>query len=336
MALPLTNYYPPFNITRASHIVLTVSDLDNSQAHYVDMLGLILTERTADTLYLRGVDERAHHSVVLRKSDAAGTVDRIGLRVFMDEDLEKAYAWFNENDVPCRWVDVPFQDKTLHFEDPNGMPVELCARMDQVQSLHDKFQYHRGGHPRVLDHFQMPCQNVAKATEFYTQLGFRISEYTDSDDGSQLWGTWLQRKGNPHDIVFTAGKGPSLHHFAMQSKGASTIMHICDVVGSMGLEDIIDRQPSRHGIGNAMFVYFRDPDGHRMEFYDAHYQMIDIDHEPMRWPLSNTKRSSIWGVPASRRWYFETSPFTNVPLQDSEFPSEPMTLERYVSERLLK
>lgn len=335
MSLPPVNYHPPFNITRASHVVLTVSDLDNSQAHYVDMLGLILTKRTSDALYLRGVDERAHHSVVLKKSDVPGTVDRIGLRVFLDEDLEKAYRWFRDNGVPCRWVDVAFQGKTLHFEDPNGMPVELCARMDQVQSLHDKFQHHRGGHPRMLDHFQMPCQNVRLATEFYAQLGFRISEYTDSDDGSQLWGTWLQRKGNPHDIVFTAGKGPALHHFAMQSKGPSTIMHITDVVGSMGLEDIIDRQPSRHGIGNAMFVYFRDPDGHRMEFYDAHYQMIDIDHEPMRWPLSNTKRSSIWGVPASRRWYFETSPFTGVPLQASEFPGEPMTLERYVRETLL-
>lgn len=328
MPIPTPNYHPPFNITRASHVILTVKDLDASYNHYVEILGLIQTERTSDTLYLRGIDERAHHSVVLRKSNAPGTVDRIGLRVFMDEDLDKAYAHFNEIGTPCRWVDVPFQGKTLHFEDPNGMPVELCARMDQAESLHDKFQHHRGGHPKAIDHFQMPCQNVTLATQFYAQLGFRISEYTDSDDESQLWGTWLQRKGNPHDIVFTAGKGPALHHFAMQSKDASTIMHITDVVGSMGLEDIIDRQPSRHGIGNAMFVYFRDPDGHRMEFYDAHYQMIDIDHEPIRWPLSNTKRSSIWGVPASRRWYFETSPFTGVERHQSEFPGEPMTLEK--------
>ncbi|MEM8858515.1 MAG: 3,4-dihydroxyphenylacetate 2,3-dioxygenase [Chloroflexota bacterium] len=328
MPIPTPNYTPPFNITRASHVILTVKDLDASYHHYVEILGMIETERTADALYLRGIDERAHHSVVLRQSDQPGTVDRIGLRVFMDEDLDKAYTHFNETGTPCRWVDVPFQGKTLHFEDPNGMPVELCARMDQVPSLHDKFQHHRGGHPKALDHFQMPCQNVTLATEFYANLGFRISEYTDSDDESQLWGTWLQRKGNPHDIVFTAGKGPALHHFAMQSKDASTIMHITDVVGSMGLEDIIDRQPSRHGIGNAMFVYFRDPDGHRMEFYDAHYQMIDIDHEPIRWPLSNTKRSSIWGVPASRRWYFETSPFTGVSLQASEFTGDPKTLEK--------
>lgn len=328
MPIPQPNYYPPFNITRASHVVLTVSDLDASKHHYVDVLGMVLTGRTSDAIYLRGLDERAHHSVVLKKSDPPGTVDRLGLRVYMDEDLDKAYAYFNENGTPCRWVTVPFQGKTLHFEDPLGMPVELCARMDQVQGLYDKFHLHHGGHPKVLDHFQMACQNVQKATDFYMNLGFRMSEYTDSDDATQLWGTWLQRKGNPHDIVFTNGKGPALHHFAMQAKDASTIMHICDVVGSLGLEDIIDRQPSRHGIGNAMFVYFRDPDGHRMEYYDAHYPMIDIDHEPIRWPLSNTKRSNIWGMPATKRWYFETSPFTGVEPSQSQFPGEPMTLER--------
>jgi len=104
MPLPTTNYDPPFNITRASHVVMTVSDLQQSKAHYVDMLGLVLTEQTDDALYLRGLSERAHHSLVLRKSDTPGTVDRLGLRVFRDEDLEKAYRWFGENGIPCRWV----------------------------------------------------------------------------------------------------------------------------------------------------------------------------------------------------------------------------------------
>lgn len=327
MPIPTPNYDPPFNMTRASHVILTVSDLDASYHHYVEMLGMVASERTADTLYLRGIDERAHHSVVLKKSDRPGEVERLGLRCFRDDDLDKAYTHFNEIGIPCRWVDVPFQGKTLHFEDPLGMPVELCARMDQLPGLYDKFHLHRGGHPKLLDHFQMACPDVQAATDFYMKLGFRMSEYTDSDDGSQLWGTWLQRKGNPHDIVFTNGKGPSLHHFAMQAKDASTIMHVCDIVGSLGMEEIIDRQPARHGIGNAMFVYFRDPDGHRMEYYDAHYPMIDIDHEPIRWPLSNTKRSNLWGLPATRRWYFETSPFVDTRLQGPKFSGSPTTLE---------
>ncbi len=330
MPIPKPNYNPPFNVTRASHVVLNVSDLAASKVHYVDMLGLMLTEQTSDALYLRGLDEHSHHSVVLRKSDNPGTVARIGLRVFSDDDLDKAYTYFQEQGVPCRFVEAPFQGKTLHFEDTVGMPVELCATMDLAESMHDKFYLYRGGRPKGLDHFQVATHDVQSATDFYMAIGFRMSEYTDSDDGSALWGTWLQRKGNPHDVVFTNGKGPALHHFAMQVQDVSSLIHACDIVGSLGQEGCIDRGPARHGISNALFVYFRDPDGHRMEFYDAHYPMIDINHEPTRWPVSNTKRSNLWGMPASRRWYYETSDFEGMPTQPPLLQAEPMTLERFL------
>ena len=48
----------------------------------------------------------------------------------------------------------------------------------------------------------------------YSRLGFRLTEYTAKDGTDELWGVWLQRKGNPHDVVFSNGRGPRLHHFA--------------------------------------------------------------------------------------------------------------------------
>lgn len=67
--LPAVNHRPPFNITRASHIVLNVSDLAKSRAFYVDIVGLVVTEETADTCYLRGLSEACHHSLVLVQAD---------------------------------------------------------------------------------------------------------------------------------------------------------------------------------------------------------------------------------------------------------------------------
>jgi catechol 2,3-dioxygenase-like lactoylglutathione lyase family enzyme len=61
-------FNPPFNIVRASHVELGVSDLAKSRAFYVDCLGYIVSDEDTDVLYLRGVEERNHHSVVLRKS----------------------------------------------------------------------------------------------------------------------------------------------------------------------------------------------------------------------------------------------------------------------------
>ena len=56
--------------------------------------------------------------------------------------------------------------------------------------------------------------DIQAACDFYAALGFRLTEYTAKDGADELWGVWLQRKGNPHDIVFSNGRGPRLHHFA--------------------------------------------------------------------------------------------------------------------------
>ena len=63
--LPRTNYEPLFNITRASHVVLTVKDLAASRRFYEEVIGLIVTLEEGDTLYLRGIEEACHHSLVL-------------------------------------------------------------------------------------------------------------------------------------------------------------------------------------------------------------------------------------------------------------------------------
>ena len=67
MGLPTTNFDPPFRITRASHVVLTVRDLVASRRFYEKIIGLILTAEEDDALYFRGVEEACHHSLVLRK-----------------------------------------------------------------------------------------------------------------------------------------------------------------------------------------------------------------------------------------------------------------------------
>ena len=52
----------------------------SSRAFYVDCLGYIVSDEDKDALYLRGVEERNHHSVVLRKSDDIAAL-AIGFKV---------------------------------------------------------------------------------------------------------------------------------------------------------------------------------------------------------------------------------------------------------------
>ena len=77
MPLPQVNLYPPFNITRLSHIELSVKDIQASEAFYVDTFGMQITEKTSDYLYLRAMEERGHHCLVLKKNNISNKLINI-------------------------------------------------------------------------------------------------------------------------------------------------------------------------------------------------------------------------------------------------------------------
>src|ERR1043165_4431282 len=104
MNLPQTNFRPPFNITRASHLVLTSRDLARSRDFYTEVIGLKVSDETATTIHLRGVEERAHHSLTLKRTKEEPACERVGFRVFEEEDLERAKSHFDRHRIPAKLV----------------------------------------------------------------------------------------------------------------------------------------------------------------------------------------------------------------------------------------
>jgi catechol 2,3-dioxygenase len=331
MSIPRPNYNPPFNLTRASHLVLTVRDLEASLAFYSELIGLVVSERTGDTLYLRGLEEACHHSLVLQRTGTAPVCRRIGLRVFTDDDLDKAESHFRKAGLPAQWVEVAHQGRTLHVTDPQGTPFELCATMTVMPRMVTEFAAFKGGSAHRLDHFQVLVPDVDQACAFHMGLGYRCSEYIVADPQEALSGVFLQRKGNPHDLVLLNGAGPRLHHVAYTSIDAFTLMRACDVAGNLGYGKSVERGPGRHGPGHAQFVYFRDPDGHRIELFTTHYQIMDIENEPVRWDSKSRLRKEIWGLPAQRIWFEEAMAFEGLEPRPPRLKLEPPTLERYLA-----
>lgn len=327
--LPITNFSPPFAITRASHVSLAVTDLERSRDFYRDVIGLVVTEETDDVIYLRGLEEASHHSLVLERAAEAKAL-RIGLRVQTDEDIFAAEKHFADTRIDHQRVEKPHQGPTLQFRDPVGTHMELTSSMDVVPRKMQNFNEFVGGAPQRLDHYQVVTYDVQAATDFWTGLGMRMSEYTATDGTDELWGSWMEVKGNTHDLVFTNGRGPRLHHFAYAVPDGSSLLHAADVAGSLGFGDEIDRGPGRHGISNALFLYLRDPDQHRVELFNTHYQFIDLETPPIRWDTSNARRAQLWGMPASRRWFFEASEFPGEPVNEPQLMAGPGTLEDYL------
>src|SRR5580698_3829251 len=98
MPVPQHVFDPPFNIIRSSHVVLDVTDLDASRKFYENTVGLHVEDRDERAVYLRGSEEHQHHSVVLRQA-AKSACNRLGFKVGNEQDLDKAAAFFSENNI---------------------------------------------------------------------------------------------------------------------------------------------------------------------------------------------------------------------------------------------
>ena len=323
MPVPAPVLYPPFNIVRLSHVEYGVTDLAASRAFYVDTLGLQVTHEDSDGIYLRAMEERGHHCIALRKSDAA-CARVLGFKLYDEPDLERAEAFFRAKGLPVAWVERPFMGRTLRTCDPFGVPLEFYVRMDRLPPIHQKYALYKGVKPLRIDHFNMFASDVDASVAFYTELGFRTTEYTEDDESGKLWAAWMHRKGGVHDVAFTNGTGPRLHHTAFWVPNPLAIIDLLDLMATPGYVGNIERGPGRHGISNAFFLYIRDPDGHRIEIYSSDYQTVDPDLEPIRWSLTDPQRQTLWGAPAPRSWFEEGSLFEGAELVDAGLKAQPI------------
>jgi len=323
MPVPAPNLYPPFNTVRLSHVEFGVTDLARSRAFYVDTLGLQVTDEDASTIWLRAMEERSHHCIVLKKADRAEARD-LGFKVWDEDHLDRAAAFFAGRGLPVDWVERPFQGRTFRTRDPQGIPLEFYTRMDRLPPIHQQYSLYHGVKPLRIDHFNCFSPNVDQAVAFWNEIGFRVTEYTEDAESGRLWAAWTHRKGGVHDIAFTNGTGPRLHHTAFWVPTPLNIIDLLDLMSTTGWLANIERGPGRHGISNAFFLYIRDPDGHRIEIYCSDYQTVDPDLEPIKWDLKDPQRQTLWGAPAPRSWFEEGSLFAGAGLSDSDLKATPI------------
>lgn len=319
-----------FDIVRTAHVEFVVTDLERSRKFYVETLGFVETSSTERRIYLRGVEDRFHHSLILTKGERP-VVGHIAYRVRKDQDLDAIADLFSSTTKQrVRWLE-PRADETglgraFRAQDPFGFPIEFFKEMDESEWLLQKFDLHRNGRVLRIDHVNVLVPDVDPVAEWYTRkLGFLCSEYTETNDEEpRIWATWLRRKPTVHDIAIMTGEGPRFHHAGFSVAEKANILDCADVLASRGYVDSIERGPGRHGISNAFFLYIRDPDGHRIELYAGDYLSADPDWPPLKWKLDDPKRQTFWGAPAPERWFNEASVLRSVDRDEIVPTSKPM------------
>ncbi|HEY6761768.1 MAG TPA: VOC family protein [Baekduia sp.] len=330
MAVPLTNQHPPFRFLRASHAALTSRDLARSREFYTEVLGLVVSDEDEDTLYLRGLEERAHHSLAITRTRDEPACLRVGLRVHDDGDLKRAKRTFEHRGLACRWVDDPFAGPVLHTVDAAGTPLEIVAAMDHEPRLDTRVRLHHGAGARRFDHYQITVPDVQEAAVFYTSLGFRVADYMTK--GDHPVGAFLHVKDTPYDVVFLERDGPALHHFGYVVPDVQSMLRACDVMGELGWGDNVEFGPGKHSVGHSYYVYLRDPDGHMVELLLPPIVYMDGDDPPTSFDVLTVKSPQVaWGLPPRASWFARRTPFVDATVTQPEGGGgDGMSLETYL------
>ncbi|MDQ2837635.1 MAG: 3,4-dihydroxyphenylacetate 2,3-dioxygenase [Actinomycetota bacterium] len=297
------------DVVRASYAQLAVTDLERARWFWVEVLGLHVQAEQPGILCLRGTDELTHHNLVLRQASIAA-LDHLGYRVRTAEDVERAARFFTALGCPVRRIPAgqgtPGVGDAVRVIDPLGFPVEYYFQIAQAERLIQRYDLHRGAQIARLDHFNIVVPDIPAAYRHYESLGFGCSETIE--DEHELYAAWMYRKQTVHDVAFTGGAGPRLHHLGMATHESHQVLRIADILGSLGAEHHIERGPGRHGVSNAFYLYLRDPDGHRVEIYTSDYYTGDPGHETYRWDVHDDRRRDFWGNAVIESWYKEATP----------------------------
>ena len=62
--------------------------------------------------------------------------------------------------------------------------------------------------------------------------------------------------------------------------------------------------------------------------FNTHYQVMDIENEPIAWDPSDHNVSFPWGMPACQAWYEEATLFEGATVSEASKP-QPLTLKNF-------
>ncbi|WP_029417305.1 3,4-dihydroxyphenylacetate 2,3-dioxygenase [Brevibacterium aurantiacum] len=299
---------PAPDILRCAYMELVVTDLKKSRDFYVDVLDLQVTEEDENTVYLRSMEEFIHHNLILRQGPIAA-VAAFSYRVRSPEDVDAAEAYYRELGCPVVRKKEGFVagiGDSVRVQDPLGFPYEFFCEVDHVERLAWRYDLYSPGALVRIDHFNQVTPDVPKAVNYMENLGFRVTEDIQDDEGT-VYAAWMRRKPTVHDTAMTGGDGPRMHHVAFATHEKHNILAICDKLGALRLSDAIERGPGRHGVSNAFYLYLRDPDGHRIEIYTQDYYTGDPDNPRVTWDVHDNQRRDWWGNPVVPSWYTDAS-----------------------------
>ena len=276
-------------VKRLRHVTFASPDVEALLDYYRSIIGLAVIGRD-DRRVVLGTD--SDELTLVLEHGPASRLTAIAYEVApgLDlSDLQKSLASLNiKSEV--RSDTAPGISKTLVFNDPDGLQVELFSRWDFCKPVEPI----RGLAVAKLGHVALYTPDPERAAKFFGDvLGFRVSDRIEENF------VFLRCGPEHHAMNFARGAEARIHHLAFELRDASHMHQACDLLGRNKFQILWG--PVRHGPGHNVAVYHHNPDRHLIELYYSMDLMLDEElgyFEPRPWHRDRPQRPKTWvGLP---------------------------------------
>ena len=296
------------DIAQLVSLALYSPKADESVAFFHDLLGMEVSHREGQSVYLRAYEDFYQYTLKITEAAQPG-LQEVTWRAASPEALAQCVKRIERAGLGAGWHEDDYaHGRAYRFCTPDGHRMKVLWELDYFDAppeLKSKLRNRpskrplRGVPVRRLDHVNLMVSDVATNRTFMEDtLGFRLREQKIGEGGAEV-GAWLSVSALVHEIALmrdATGSRGRFHHVAFWYGAPQHLLDIADIFSDYGVR--IEGGPAKHGTSQAYFLYCFEPGGNRVELFgDTGYLIFDPNWRTVVWDVANEvdlEKSSIW------------------------------------------
>ncbi|MEM7128383.1 MAG: catechol 2,3-dioxygenase [Chloroflexota bacterium] len=310
---------PIWDIAHLAHVELLTPKPTESLEFFTQILGMSVSAKQGDSVYLRAYDDYEHHTLKLTAAKHSGLA-HFAWRARSQQALQRRAEAIEAAGLGNGWTDGDLGHGPAYtFQTPDGHDVEIYyetewyeAREEDKPALKNQAARFpgRGMNVRRLDHLNLLAVDMVGMREFHTNvLGATLTEVITFDDGSDK-GLWFAVNNKSYDLAIAedhTGIPGRLHHFTYAVNSREEVLLAADICLENGV--FIETGPHKHAIQQTFFLYVYEPGGTRIEIANTTARLILApDWKTIQWGEEERKKGQAWGLQTVKSFHTHGSP----------------------------
>jgi catechol 2,3-dioxygenase-like lactoylglutathione lyase family enzyme len=233
------------------------------------------------------IDNLTILSAVGRKiifADGFPGIRQFGYALADRNQLDQLRAQVQANGLlPLAAAEIPFFSDAFGLRDPDGNLIVFGVDQSPIPPA-----------PRLpgrLQHIVFATLDVNPLVKFYTEiLGFKISDIVKGER-NEVTACFMRSNGEHHSLAFFRADKKRLDHVSLESNCWNDIRDWGDHFATQRIPIVWGA--GRHGAGNNLFIFVRDPMGTMVEI-SAEIEQVPYETPPRIWPHEE-RTINLWG-----------------------------------------